>query len=354
MTKPIDWEKRHNDRIDAYARQIELLYQAATAEAVRIAGSAGVIDPAVPFRFDDYPQTANRMNKLLVDLVSNTTILIASGTTSAWELSNLKNDALVQSLFAGVPLPALTLSAYNSRNLEALAAFQSRKVGGLGLSDRIWTYSGQLKTELELALDVGIASGKSAAALSRDVRSSLAEPDRLFRRVRDTRGNLQLSKAAGVYKPGQGVYRSSYKNALRLTRTEINSAYRTADFNRYQQLDFIVGFEVKRSNNKTDCDVCESLKGAYPKTFKFTGWHQQCRCRVISILATAEELQKLTEMVLNGEDTSTFNSTNKITDVHPGFTNWISENKNRLLNSKSLPFFMSDNLNVPQLSQFRR
>ena len=35
---------------------------------------------------------------------------------------------------------------------------------------------------------------------------------------------------------------------MRMARTEINSAYREADSIRWQQLDFIVGYEVKTSN----------------------------------------------------------------------------------------------------------
>ena len=54
---------------------------------------------------------------------------------------------------------------------------------------------------------------------------------------------------AQAYHPGQGVYRSSYQNAMRMARTEINSAYREADSIRWQQLDFIVGYEVKTSKS---------------------------------------------------------------------------------------------------------
>lgn len=163
-----------------------------------------------------------------------------------------------------------------ARNIEAQNAFMKRKVNGLSLSDRVWRYSKQFKGEIELALDIGIREGKSAAELSRDLRKYLQRPDDLFRRVRDEHGILRLSKRAASFHPGVGVYRSSYKNAMRLARTEINMAYRTADHLRWQQLDFVVGIEVRRSNRKYNCVVCESLAGKYPKDFKFTGWHPQC------------------------------------------------------------------------------
>ena len=140
---------------------------------------------------------------------------------------------------------------YQARNLEALSAFQKRKENGLNLSQRVWKYAEELKDAMELGIDVGLGEGKSAQQLSRDLRQYLNEPDRLYRRVRDKGGNLRLSKAAKMYHPGQGVYRSSAKNAQRLTRTEINMAYRESEYLRWQQLDFIVGIRVMLSNNHT-------------------------------------------------------------------------------------------------------
>lgn len=133
-------------------------------------------------------------------------------------------------------------------NLGALEAFQRRTTYGHNLSERVWSIAKQFERHIELSLSIGISEGRSAADISRDVRVYLNEPDKLFRRVRNAFGNLTLSKVAQAYHPGQGVYRSSYQNAMRMARTEINSAYREADSIRWQQLDFIVGYEVKHQN----------------------------------------------------------------------------------------------------------
>ena len=90
------------------------------------------------------------------------------------------------------------------------------------------------------------------------------------------------SKAAAAFHPGQGVYRSSYKNAMRLTRSEINMAYRESERLRWANLDFVVGFEIRLSNNHTTTDpktgkkvpfvdICDTLAGRYPKSFVFKG-----------------------------------------------------------------------------------
>lgn len=189
----------------------------------------------------------------------------------------------------------------------------------------------------------------------RDIRQYLRKPNELFRRVRDEHGQLHLSKRAAAYHPGQGVYRSSYKNARRLAVTETNMAYNTSDHLRWQQLDFVVGIEVRLSGNHTCLggdgkphkftDICDELAGKYPKTFKFTGWHPQCRCIAISILKTQEEMDADTQKILNGEPIDG-DSVNTVEDVPQAFKDWCAENSDRIDRAAergTLPYFLRDN-----------
>ncbi|PQA60177.1 hypothetical protein [Siphonobacter curvatus] len=340
--KVSDWELKHFMRTEQYASRITAIYEAVGREVIRL-GKSLKVDPEKLFSFDDYPVIREQVKKLLADMAERIEAVTLEGTQAEWELANLKNDALVASVLDTTKIPAKLLARYEAQNLSALATFQKRKVSGMNLSSRVWNYTQQFKEEMELALDIGIGEGRSANELSRDVREYLNEPDKLFRRVRNKRGQLVLSKAARAYHPGQGVYRSSYKNAQRMTRTEINMAYRASDYERWNQLDFVVGVEVRRSNRPYVCDICEPLKGMYPKNFKFVGWHPNCRCYAVSVLATPAEMQRLTQMILDGEDTSDFRSENAVTQMPKGFTNWIEENRKRLLTSKSQPYFVRDN-----------
>ena len=140
---------------------------------------------------------------------------------------------------------------YYSTNEAARDAFIARKQNGLGLSDRVWRYTDEFKEEMEMGLDLGIRGGLSADQISRDLRQYLQHPDKLFRRVRDEHGILHPSKRAAAFNPGRGVYRTSYLNARRLAVTETNTAYRTADHERWQNLDFVVGIEIHLSGNHT-------------------------------------------------------------------------------------------------------
>ena len=184
----------------------------------------------------------------------------------------------------------------------------------------------------------------------RDVRRYLRNPDKLFRRVRDKHGNLRLSKAAKAYHPGRGVYRSSYRNALRLTATENNMAYRTADHLRWQQQPFVVGIEIKLSNNHT-CkgvigrfvDICDDLAGVYPKDFKFVGWHPHCRCYCVPKQASKEEFMEYQQRLLNGEDVSNYHFKGEVKDLPRNFKDWYTDNTDRIARAKSQPYFLRDN-----------
>ncbi|HRY32104.1 MAG TPA: hypothetical protein P5531_03960 [Bacteroidales bacterium] len=339
----INPDAAHFRRLNAYANRMKSLYDEALREFVKLSSLVKGFDSTKPFSFDDYPQTRQRANKVIQGLITRQTALIRAATEKEWMAANAKTDVFVDSVLKGSSLSAEQVSRYYSRNIEGLEAFRGRKEAGLALSDRVWRHTQQFKSEMELALDIGLGEGKSAAALSRDVRRLLNEPDRLFRRVRDKHGNLVLSKAAKAYHPGRGVYRSSYKNAMRLTRTEVNMAYRTADHERWQQLDFVVGFEVRLSNNpKRISDICDDLKGRYPKDFKFRGWHPQCMCHVVSIMATDSEFDRMEDQILNGDPVSV-DSVNAVKDVPAGFKGWLKDNEERIEGWKSRPYFMRDN-----------
>ena len=136
----------------------------------------------------------------------------------------------------------------------ALDTFLVRTAAGMNLSERVWNLTNGAKDQLELYLSSGISIGRSAAEIAGDIKQYLNEPNRLFRRVRQE-GRLVLSKAARGYHPGAGIYRSSYRNALRLAKNEINMAYRMSDYVRRQELPFVTGIEVHLSASHPRLDT---------------------------------------------------------------------------------------------------
>lgn len=350
------FDAAHYRQTEQYTQAIDALFDKATAEIAR-AAAKGKYDPDKPFSFDDYPSVKAVMQSVTKQLASRITTVIETGSKKQWLFACSKNDGFISSILDTSKLSKAQLKKMQDQNLDALKTFQGRKVEGMNLSQRIWKYVGQYREQLEAALDAGLGEGRSAAQLSRDVRQNLKDPNRLFRRVRDKRGNLVLSKAARAFHPGRGVYRSSAKNAARLTRSEINMAYRESDYLRWQSLDFVVGFEVKRSNHEPlcKCDICEKLKGRYPKHFKFKGWHPQCMCYAVPILMDEEtfdenELGDL-KAALRGTQYKRLEAKNVVVDVPDGFKEWVKEHEEAQANWSSTPYFIKDNFTDGKLSK---
>lgn len=341
------WEREHRNNANKYTRQIEALYNAAIKEAATIGASITNFDPSRPFTFAAYPHTKALVDKLLRKLHKGMEVAIVNGMRSEWALSNNKNNELIYQVFGGNArsLNKVQFKRYFNNNEQARDAFIERKKDGLNLSDKVWKYTEQFKDEIEMGIDCGIRDGLSAQDMTVNLKQYLQYPDKLFRRVRDENGYLQLSKVAKKFKPGQGVYRSSRKNVMRLTRSETNMAYRTSDHERWMQLDFVVGVEIRMSNNHSISDICDVLAGKYPKGFKFVGWHPQCFCYVIPVLASDKEMKELEMKILKGERLGDFRSKNAVHDIPNRFTNWVDDNMQRIKMAKSKPYFILDNPN---------
>ena len=339
------YDKKHKENLAKRARKVQQLYDAAIKRIAQAAApSLFDADTKKEFHFEDFPALKKEMEALMQDLGSSLQANIEDGDQESWTLSNTKNDAMVDSIIGKKHLPKKVVQAWKHPHLEALNAFIERKEAGMNLSRRVWNLTQQFKSEMELALELGMGEGKSAAALSRDIRKYLVEPNKLFRRVRDKSGALRLSKAAAAYHPGQGVYRSSYKNALRMTATENNIAYRTADHNRWQALPFVIGIEIHISNNHPTEDICDLFDGKrFPKDFKFTGWHPWCRCYAVSVLASQEEMDAYTTAIMNGEDVSHWKFTGQVEKMPKEFNKWMKDNQARIENATSMPYFIKDN-----------
>lgn len=349
------YDKQHDKNVAYYRAQIDAIYKEAAREAALIGCSLSKVNPDRPFSFADYPVTKKRLDKLLSELSRNLSTAIVDGVKSEWTLANKKNSELCRQVF-GDDIDNLTdeqRSRYFSPREQARDAFIARKENGLALSDRVWKYTDQFKNEIELGLDCGIRAGTPAPKMTQELQGYLRNPDKLFRRVRDERGVLHLSKAAADYHPGRGVYRSSYKNSLRLAGSETNIAYRTADYLASQDQDFVVGIRIEPSKTNHTIkdakgkpvrfkDICDDLAGDYPKDFKFVGWHPNCRCHVLKIQKTIEEMKEDNRRIMEGKEPTKVSS-REVKELPQSFREWVGNNSERIASAKQLPYFIRDN-----------
>ena len=332
------------NRTEGYAEQVRKLFAGAVNDILALTSSVPHLDEGEVFRYSEQKKIAKKVSDRLRNLHSAVYAAIKNDIALEWDEANNACDELAASCFGKEILSDKRFAGWFERNTEAMDAFISRSEAGLNLSDRIWQPVKQLRSEMELAMTVAIGDGDSASQISRYVRQYLNNPDKLFRRIRDEKGNLKLSKAAKAYHPGQGVYRSSAKNAMRIARTETNIAYRRADNTRWQQMDFVIGQEINLSRNHPVTDICDTLAGRYPKNFVFDGWHPQCFCYVVPILLSEKDMMAMQQAKLNGEDYDI--SGKVITDMPGNFKSWAIDNAERIEKAKergTLPYFIRNN-----------
>lgn len=332
------------NRTEGYAEQVRKLFAGAVNDILALTTSVPHLDEGEVFRYSEQKKIAKKVSDRLRNLHSAVYAAIKNDIALEWDEANNACDELAATCFGKEVFSDKRFAGWFERNTEAMDAFISRSESGLNLSDRIWQPVKQLRSEMELAMTVAIGDGDSASQISRYVRQYLNNPDKLFRRIRDEKGNLKLSKAAKAYHPGQGVYRSSAKNAMRIARTETNIAYRRADNTRWQQMDFVIGQDINLSRSHPVTDICDTLAGRYPKNFVFDGWHPQCFCYVVPVLLSEKEMMALQQAKLNGEDYDI--SGKVITDMPDNFKSWAIDNAERIERAKergTLPYFIKNN-----------
>jgi hypothetical protein len=334
------YENDKNKLIAALSKKIQLIYQQAI-QRIQVSIST-VTYKGTKFNLAEYPALKKRVDAELRRMHTSIYAGVVNGIEASWSLSNKKNDFLVDQRLKGKRLKKGVTQILYDPNRKALEAFKARSEKGLDLSGRVWNSLDPFPKEIEQTVGIGLGQGRSAADIAKDLKKYLNEPDKLFRRVRGEDGKLHLSAAARNYNPGQGVYRSSYKNALRVSRTETNIAYRSADHTRWQKLPFVIGFEIKTSNSHPKFDICDELAGEYPKDFLFTGWHPQCLCYKVPKLASNKDFEKMEDAILAGEDPSAV-STQQITEPPKGFKDFLEANKERMSRWKNKPYWMRDN-----------
>lgn len=356
-------------RTEAYAEKVRQLFAATVNEILALNKSVPTLDEGVMYSFDgDNMRIQKKVEALLRQLHSTTTTAIKKGITLEWEKANDACDKLISSCFGKEVLSSPEFSAWNNRNMAAMNAFANRTENGLNLSKRIWQSVQQLRDEMEIAMTVAIGEGDSAQSISRKVRQYLNDPDLMFRRFRFKKGEDEQGKPIygrkwkkrikdektgkyrwidydrSDYKTGSGVYKSSAKNAMRVARSETNIAYRRADNERWQQMDFVLGQRIQLSKNHPRPDICDKLQGDYPKDFVFDGWHAQCFCFATPILMDEEEMAKVTAAFLKGEKYTPRGK--QITEYPANFKHWVRDNKENILASRSRgtePYFIRNN-----------
>ena len=350
-------ERRREQRF----RAIEQLIYTAYLQSLSLPAVRRAIEQKKDDFFFESNHTANRqVERVLGVMADRLNGLLLNGIRREWEFSKEGLEARVEaqldpSTRDRMLRDRLRIDATQSSRIRSADAFvREKQRDGLNLSGRVWNLAGNAQKEIEVILQNAIKEGRRGTEIAKDLRRFLIEPNKLFRRVRNKEtGALELSAAAKAYHPGQGVYRSSYKNALRMARTELKAAQCEAAWQSAQTNPLIVGWEIRLSNNHTTLrdgkpcpfhDMCDELQGVYPKAFRFRGWHPHCRCEMLPIIARPSDRKELYRRIFKGDTKERASwSPRAVEEVPQVFTDWVEKNRARARGWRTLPRFITDN-----------
>lgn len=319
-----------NARLNRYMLLVQGVFDTCSLETAKIAERTGYVAEDVPFRFSDYPETKAAIRKVQDRFVGDIGAIIHRGTSDEWKQSNLVQDLLADKAlkYYGSKAGGEKHKVYYQTNSDVLKAFQQRKISGeFHLSEAIWDQSENMKQEMEYAISSALEKGIDAVTLSKRLSKYLKDFDSLKDDYKEKYGKAVECEDC--------EYRS-----LRLARSEINMAYRTAEWTRYQQMDFVIGYEIKLSKSHHDRmphgDICDDLAGKYPKYIKWTGWHPNDMCYVVPILKDEDDFW--------ADDDEP--SKNEVTEVPDNMKNWLADHADEIVRASkkgTLPYWLRDN-----------
>lgn len=107
-----------------------------------------------------------------------------------------------------------------------------------------------------------------------------------------------------------------------------------------QMNDSYIGYKIHQSNNyDTTCDICEKLAGLHPKNFKWTKWHDGCKCYVSTEMPSEEDFLKYLKTGIKDYK--------KPVEVLPRqFMDWLKENIQKMKEMNKYPDFIKNNVNL--------
>ena len=340
-----------NNLFAVYNKRLGRLYSDYVKKLISLGYGEDVLEDDALFNFDNFPQLKVRLNDIFNDYYQNSLLCYKSGITDGVALA-YNHDEMVIGGYS-----VLTNKAIRVARDTAAATFIANRLktkNGLNLAQIVWNYCQQTKSEFEVAMSNtiadGIKKGSSAEEIGKSIRKYLNDPDMMYRRyhtikvqkngkkkdvVTWRRRRIIDGKVRFVEEPlekvGMGVYRSARKNALRVARTEINSAYHKARNERWQNEPFVIGQYIHVSPQHNIDDICNDLEGRYPKDYVWISWHPQCICTSDPITIQGDEKKEFYKRLMAGEDMSNYISPFAVLTMPEKYNQYIKDNSEAIV-----------------------
>ncbi len=167
----------------------------------------------------------------------------------------------------GVKASSAKWSAIGQKIIRDVA---KKNLQGLTVSERIWDLTSRTESDLKRIIANGIAQGRSPYEISKQIEKYVSP-------------RLGAADALGI-QTGPGIYRSPYRNAMRLARTETNRAYTQASSQFYQNKPWVSEVDITLSPVHDVEDDCDDLADGGPYSPEEAGdlipAHPHCMCSI--------------------------------------------------------------------------
>jgi len=323
-----------NKRLDNYETNADTLINGFNERvAVLVATAQASVTDKKPFTFassDNKAQLNNIISEAKVQIYAQ----ILADTKKEWGNSNKAQDNLIDTSIRRYVGDEQADSFYQD-NEDELKRFQERSDDGTTVYNRVDNHTKKYKSCLEAAISMALLTGATLGA------------SYLLSRIKHYLSNFKELHDGYTKQYGEKNNLQDCKYYIkRLMRSEANMAYRRAELLRWNQMPFIIGYKICLSPGHKEADICDELKGNYPKNFIWTGWHPNDRCFCVPILQSAEGLKKGEEAI-------------EITDMPEQFRAYIASNHDKIISSAQkgkLAYFLRDNesLWIDQFSKEER
>lgn len=149
----------------------------------------------------------------------------------------------------GVQTSSAKWTAIGQRIIRNVA---KKNLQGLTVSERVWDLTARTEQDLKRLIANGIAQGNSPYEISKRIEKYVSP-------------KVGMADELGI-QTGPGVYRSPYRNAMRIARTETNRAYTQASANFYKEKPWVESVDVTLSPDHDVADECDDLADGGPYT----------------------------------------------------------------------------------------
>lgn len=180
----------------------------------------------------------------------------------------------------------------NVRKPLTYDAWMNYRINGLNLSQRVWKNAEQMQEIVKNKLLETIFSGRSAKEMAEELQQNeqvIEIPQYIQKQVKNADPKV-AAKIVSQYASEKMEY-----NAMRVSRTEIQRAWRWEYTENTKQLDFVKGIKWNLSHQHPKYDICDQIAatdvglgpGVYPpEAVPFNGApaHPNCMCYLTSVI----------------------------------------------------------------------